>query len=101
MTDQEQTKLMVQNLIAKFDDHCTYVKEELGSIKRAVRGDPDNKQPGLLDRQTEDERRIKAIEDKMKEEATKKKTIMWVVGVVLAGLQAIGIAVYEFLKSLK
>lgn len=101
MSDQEQTKLMIQNLVTKFDQHCEYVKKELDDIKRGVHGDPANKVPGLIDRQLEDERRIKDIEDKMKEDAVKKKTAMWIVGILWAGLQAIGILLYELYKSLK
>ena len=101
MNDQEQTKLMVQNLVQKFDEHCSYVKTELATIKRGVYGDPDNKVPGLMDRQVEDERRITALEEEQKKQRIQKKTAMWVLGIVATAVQAVGITIYEFIKSLK
>lgn len=101
MTDQEQTKLMIQNLVNKFDEHCEYTKKELAEIKRGVYGDPANKVLGLIDRQTLDEKRLTLLEEEKKKEQLQKKTILWVVGILFTTVQAIGIAVWEFLKSLK
>lgn len=99
MTDQEQTKL--DALIKKFDEHCEYTKKELSEIKRGVYGDPANKVLGLIDRQEIDERRLHILEEDKKQEKVQKKTILWVVGILFTALQAIGIAVWEFLKSFK
>jgi hypothetical protein len=101
MTDQQQTKLMVQNLINKFDEHCEYTKKELGEIKRGVYGDPANKVLGLIDRQEIDERRLALLEEERKREQLQKKTILWVIGIIFTAVQAVGIAVWEFFKSFK
>ena len=96
MTDQQQTKLMVQNLINKFDEHCEYTKKELGEIKRGVYGDPANKVLGLIDRQEIDERRLALLEEERKREQLQKKTILWVIGIIFTAGQ-----VWEFFKSFK
>lgn len=101
MSDQEQTKEMIQKLVNKFDEHCEYTKKELGEIKRGVYGDPANKVLGLIDRQEIDERRLSILEQDKKQEQTQKKTILWVIGILFTAVQAVGIAVWEFLKSFK
>lgn len=101
MSDQEQTKLMLERIAAKLDEHCEYTKAELSTIRRGVYGDPENKVPGLMDRQLEDEKRIGELESHNKKEDLQKKTILWVVGIVFTVIQAVGIAVWEFVKSLK
>lgn len=95
MTDQEQTKMMLQRIATKLDEHCEYTKTELSTIKRGVYGDPDNKVPGLMDRQLEDERRIKALEESKKQEDQKRKILIGIGTAVVAVLQAIGVIIYE------
>lgn len=93
MSEQEKDKL--DYLVQKFDEHSSHVREELATIKRGVYGDPDNKVPGLMDRQLEDERRIKVIEDERKAEAVKKKTILWIGGSIVAAFQTLLAALYH------
>lgn len=99
MSDQENIKITY--LIKAFEEHSKFVKEELATIKRGVYGDPENKVSGLMERQLEDERRISDLEEYNKKEQLQKKTILWVIGVMFTALQAAGIAVWEFVKSLK
>lgn len=101
MSDHEQTKEMIQKLVNKFDEHCEYTKKELGEIKRGVYGDPANKVLGLIDRQEIDERRLRILEEEKQQERVQKKTILWVVGILFTAIQAVGIAVWEFLKSFR
>ena len=97
MSDQEQTKLMLQRIASKLDEHCEYTKTELSTIKRGGYGDPHNKVPGLMDRQMEDEKRIKALEEAKKQEDQKRKIIIGIGTAVIAALQAIGVIIYELL----
>lgn len=58
----------------KILDHLECHGRDIADIKRGVYGDPVNKQPGLVDRQIQDEKRIAAIE----ESQTKRK--YWLAG---------------------
>lgn len=95
MSDQEQTKLMIQNLVNKFDEHCEYTKKELGEIKRGVYGDPANKVIGLIDRQEIDEKRLSSIEEERKKEKQLRKILITVGTVIFAALQGIAVFIYE------
>lgn len=95
MSDQEHTK--IDSLIKKFDQHAEYTREELSQIKRGIYGDPANKVPGLMDRQIEDERRLKLIEEQLKAERIRKNTLLWVGGIVWGLLSALFTAIYKTL----
>ena len=90
MSETENQKL--DYLIRRFEVFERDTREDLGKIKRACYGDPDNKQLGLIDRQIEDEKRIKSLEDH-------NKRMKWVGTGFFLALQSIGIAVWEYFRK--
>lgn len=95
MNDKENSKL--DKFIHKFDAHCELVKTELGEIKRGLYGDPGNKAPGLIDRQSNDEKIIADLTKRVEDiERFKKVTLIAGSGIWAATSAGI-IAVYEYI----
>lgn len=76
----------------KLDTILSHLKkqgEDIDRINRGLYGDPDNKTPGLIERQLQDEQRLKKLED------DRKRQRYWTAGLV-TGLQTIWFFLVKF-----
>lgn len=87
--EQGQHNGRVNEFMIQQETQNTKVIEEIDSVKRGVYGDPQNQNPGLLDRQKVTEETVRRIKSKQ------SKTFWWASGAV-AGLN---VAIY-FVKEL-
>lgn len=76
----DETKLDV--FISKFDQFADTTRGELETIKRGIYGDERNQVKGLIERQTEQDKRISRLEK------IHYKVIVWE-AIILAALQLI------------
>ena len=93
MSTNENDKL--DAFISEFRKFADKTGQSLAKLDRGVYGDKDNKTPGLIDRQIEDEKRIAALE-----EANKKRTwIMIGASAVMSGLTFLVSLLWEAFKQ--